>query len=51
MIERTFAWFGRNWRLANDVEKLIETSTAMAALAIAIVQLLVRRLANNRDRA
>ena len=53
MIERTFAWFGRNWRLANDVEKLIETSTAMAAvaIAIAIVQLLVRRLANNRDRA
>jgi len=45
VIERTFAWLGRNRRLAKDVEKLIETSTAMAA--IAIVQLLVRRLATN----
>lgn len=43
VIERTFAWLGRNRRLAKDVEKLIETSTAMAA--VAIVQLLVRRLA------
>ena len=45
VIERTFAWLGRNRRLAKDVEKLIETSTAMAA--VAIVQLLVRRLASN----
>lgn len=45
VIERTFAWLGRNRRLAKDVEKLIETSTAMAA--IAIIQLLVRRLASN----
>ena len=43
VIERTFAWLGRNRRLAKDVEKLIETSTAMAA--VAVVQLLVRRLA------
>lgn len=43
VIERTFAWLGRNRRLAKDVETLIETSTAMAA--VAIVQLLVRRLA------
>jgi putative transposase len=45
VIERTFAWLGRNRRLAKDVEKLIETSTAMAVAAI--VQLLLRRLANN----
>jgi putative transposase len=45
VIERTFAWLGRNRRLAKDVEKLVETSTAMAAAAI--VQLLVRRLATN----
>jgi putative transposase len=43
VIERTFAWLGRNRRLAKDVERLVETSTAM--VAVAIVQLLVRRLA------
>jgi transposase len=43
VIERTFAWLGRNRRLAKDVETLIETNAAMAAAAI--VQLLVRRLA------
>ena len=45
VIERTFAWLGRNRRLAKDVETLVETSTAMAA--VAIVQLLVRRLASS----
>jgi putative transposase len=44
VIERTFAWLGRNRRLAKDVETLVETSTAMAT--VAIVQLLVRRLAS-----
>ncbi len=34
VIERTFGWLGRNRRLAEDVEKLIETSTAMAAAAL-----------------
>ena len=43
MIERTFAWLGRNRRLAKDFERLIETSTAMAM--IASIQLLKRRLA------
>jgi putative transposase len=43
VIERTFAWLSRNRRLAKDVETLIETSTAM--LAVAIMQLLVRKLA------
>ena len=44
VIERTFGWRGRNRRLAKDVERLIETSTAM--VVVAIIQLLVRRLAN-----
>ena len=44
VIERTFGWLGRNRRLAKDFERLIETSTAM--VVVAIIQLLVRRLAN-----
>ncbi len=44
VIERTFGWLGRNRRLAKDFERLIETSIAM--VVIAIIQLLVRRLAN-----
>lgn len=43
VVERSFAWLGRNRRLAKDFEQLIETSTAMAVLAI--IQLLARRLA------
>ena len=43
VIERSFAWLGRNRRLAKDFEKLTEASTAMAVLAI--IQLLIRRLA------
>jgi transposase len=45
VIERTFAWLGRNRRLAKDFERLIETATAM--LVIATVQFLVRRLATH----
>jgi transposase len=44
VIERTFAWLGRNRRLAKDFERLIDTSTAMAV--VAIIQLLMRRLAS-----
>ena len=44
VVERSFAWLGRNRRLAKDFERLIEVSTAM--LAVAIIQLLLRRLAN-----
>ena len=43
MIERTFAWLGRNRRLAKDFERLLDTTTAIAYLAI--IQLLMRRLA------
>lgn len=45
VIERTFAWLGRNRRLAKDVERLIETSTAMVVAAT--VQFLIRRIANH----
>ena len=44
VIERSFAWLSRNRRLAKDFERLIEVSTAM--VAVAIIQLLLRRLAN-----
>ena len=44
VIERIFGWLGRNRRLAKDFERLIKTSTTMAVAAI--IQLLVRRLAN-----
>jgi len=43
VIERSFAWLSRNRRLAKDFEHLIEVSTAM--VAVAIIQLLLRRLA------
>ena len=45
VIERTFAWLGRNRRLAKDFEHLLDTATAMAV--IAIIQLLMRRLASS----
>ena len=45
VIERTFAWLGRNRRLAKDFERLIDTTTAMAYRAI--IQLLIRRLASS----
>lgn len=44
VVERTFAWFGRNRRLAKDFEATIESSTAW--LLLASVQLMTRRLAN-----
>jgi putative transposase len=43
VIERTFAWFGRNRRLAKDFEATI--ASAEAWVLIASVRLLVRRLA------
>lgn len=44
VIERSFAWLGRNRRLAKDFERRTEASTAMVVLAI--IQLLIRRLAS-----
>jgi putative transposase len=43
VIERTFAWLGRNRRLAKDVERTI--ASAEAWFLIANIQLLSRRLA------
>jgi transposase len=46
VVERTFAWFGRNRRLARDFERTITSSEAW--LYLASVQLLARRLARPR---
>jgi putative transposase len=43
VVERTFAWFGRNRRLAKDHERTIESANAW--LVIASVKLISRRLA------
>ena len=43
VVERTFAWFGRNRRLAKDFENLAETLVAF--VAIACIQIALRRLA------
>ena len=43
VVERTFAWFGRNRRLAKDFEKTIESAEAW--LLIASIQLLTQRIA------
>jgi transposase len=43
VVERTFAWLGRNRRLAKDVEASIES--AQAWLMLASVKLLIRRIA------
>ena len=43
VVERTFAWFGRNRRLAKDFETTIASAVTMVHLAS--LQLLVRRLA------
>jgi transposase len=42
IVERTFAWLGRNRRLARDVEQLVASSTAH--LYLAAIRLLTRRL-------
>lgn len=43
VIERTFAWFGRNRRLAKDYEGIVEA--VLGFIHLATIQLLVRRLA------
>ena len=42
-IERTFAWLGRNRRLAKDYERLCETTETWIYLAM--TKLMLRRLA------
>ena len=46
VVERTFAWFGRNRRLARDFERTITSSEAW--LYLASIQLLARRLPDPR---
>lgn len=46
VVERTFAWLGRNRRLSKDYELLPETSETW--LYIAMTNLMTRRLALNR---
>jgi putative transposase len=43
VVERTFSWFGRNRRLAEDFEALAETLATF--VTIASIQLAVSRLA------
>ena len=43
VVERTFAWLGRNRRLAKDFEKSLESSAAW--LYLAAIQLVTRRIA------
>ena len=42
VVERTFAWLGRNRRLSKDYEQLPEVSQAM--VYVAMVRLMLRRL-------
>ena len=43
VVERTFAWLGRNRRMSKDYERLCETSEAF--IYVAMTHLMVKRLA------
>jgi putative transposase len=47
VVERTFAWLGRNRRLVRDYEQLVEVS--VATIYAAMTGLMLRRLARNRE--
>jgi transposase len=46
IVERTFAWLGRCRRLSKDLENL--TRTHMAFIVLAMVRLMLRRVARER---
>jgi putative transposase len=48
VVERTFSWLGRSRRLHKDCEKLTQTSAAI--VKIAMIHLMVRRLAQDTPR-
>ena len=43
VVERTFAWLGRNRRMSKDYERLCETSEAF--IHVVMTHLMVKRLA------
>ncbi len=43
VVKRTFAWLGRNRRLARDDERMVQTTETL--LEIAMIRLMLRRLA------
>jgi putative transposase len=47
IVERTFAWLGRYRRLSKDYEYLTETSETF--IKIAMIHIMVRRLANHSE--
>lgn len=49
VVERTFAWFGRNRGLAKDYEHLPKCHESMVYLAS--IQLMLRRLAHSQNQA
>lgn len=46
VIEHSFAWLSRNWRLAKDYKRMVQTSETLIELAA--MRLLLRRLATWR---
>lgn len=48
VVERTFAWIGRNRRMSRDFEHLIQTSEMLLYAAMARITL--RRLANKQQK-
>ena len=46
VVERSFAWIGRNRRMSKDYERLPATSEAV--IYVALTRLMVRRLARAR---